>query len=480
MRIINTIIAPGSALEGVMESGMPCRSSEGEDVRAAALWAGSGRWYAVAAVVCIAFLAFVGGSFAMYVRAFPAEPLRRAFQGGVALYDRELAYNNPLKTDFWQPARTSARGVIRHDAARAQAGLTLYTSGHDHRAFLIDMTGRVVHEWHIPYSQVWQPGAGVKKPRPDRFIYIEKAHVFPNGDLLALYTAIGDTPWGYGLVKVDRNSRPIWRYFENAHHDFTFDPAGNIYVLTHRISQAIVPQHEHLTRPRIDDFVVRLSPDGQELGKLWLINAFAQSRFGRRLHFGSWQAHASNGDYLHANSVHVLTQPVAGMPGSRAGHLLVSLRELSTLALFDMENDRLVSVMTGPWIRQHDAEVLPSGRILLFDNEGGVGGPGRSRVLEFDPPSLRIEWSYGDHPDEPLDSVTRSSQNRLANGNTLIVESMAGRVLEVTPEGDVVWEFVNPVRGGPRQNRVPIIFWVDRLDPTRDFTPAFRDSLGLN
>ena len=32
---------------------------------------------------------------------------------------------------------------------------------------------------------------------------------------------------------------------------------------------------------------------------------------------------------------------------------------------------------------------------------------------------------------------------RLPNGNTLITESDAGRVFEVTEGGDIVWEFVN-------------------------------------
>lgn len=444
-----------------------------------------GRWYTAVAIVCIAFLAFVAGSFvmqvsfAMQVKVLPVEPLRRAFQGGLALYDREFAYKDPHQTDFWQPSRSPARGVVRHDAASAQQGLTLYSSAHDHRAYLIDMAGRVVHQWHVPYSRIWDKTAKVKKPRPDLFVHIEKAHVFANGDLLALYTAIGDTPWGYGLVKVDREGRVLWKYLANTHHDFTFDDAGNIYVLTHEISEAKVPDYDKLISPRIDDFVVKLSPEGRELRKVWLLGAFAQSRFGGRLHFGPWQAHTSNGDYLHANSVHVLKAPIPGVPESRPGQVLVSLREFSTLALFDVETGRMNWAATGPWVRQHDAEVLANGHILLFDNKGSVGGPGPSRVLEFDPRTYAIAWSYGDRPDQPLNSKTRSSQNRLRNGNTLIVESLAGRVLEVTPSGEIAWEFVNPVRGGAKHDRVPIIFWVDRLDPQLDFTQEFRDSLGL-
>jgi hypothetical protein len=439
----------------------------------------AGRWYAIVAPLCVAFLAFVAGAFVMYRGLYPAEPLRRAFQGGVALFDRTFTYNDPLKIDFWQPARTGARGVTRYDATRAQVGLTLYTSGHAHRAFLIDMSGRVMHEWSVPYSGIWERGGAVKTPRPDPFIYIEKSHVFPNGDLLALYAAIGDTPWGYGLVKVDRNGRVIWKYLGNTHHDFSLDEAGNIYVLTQEISEADLPGFEELHKPRIDDFIVKLSPQGRELHRLWLTGAFAQSRFGRRLLFSPWQAQAGNGDYLHTNSVEVLKKAVPGIPDSRHGQILVSLRELSTIALMDMDSGRTVWATTGPWVRQHDAKVLPNGHILLFDNEGGVGGPGPSRVLEFDPGSYELEWSYGDRPDEPLNSAIRSSQSRLANGNTLIVESMAGRLVEVTPTGDVVWEYVNPVRGGPNNERIPIIFWVQRVDPQRDLTPEFRHSIGL-
>jgi Arylsulfotransferase (ASST) len=65
----------------------------------------------------------------------------------------------------------------------------------------------------------------------------------------------------------------------------------------------------------------------------------------------------------------------------------------------------------------------------------------------------------------PFDSAIRSSQQRLANGNTLITESSGGRVLEVTAAGDIVWQFVNPVRGGDQNDQIPIICWAQRLDP---------------
>ena len=47
-------------------------------------------------------------------------------------------------------------------------------------------------------------------------------------------------------------------------------------------------------------------------------------------------------------------------------------------------------------------------------------------------------------PDKVFFSNERGSNQRLANGNTMITESDRGRVFEVTPGGDVVWQFLNP------------------------------------
>lgn len=435
------------------------------------------RLISVMAVLAVAFLSYLAGSYMMHQKIYPADTVRRAFVGGLALYDRAMGYNNPFDTPFWNVARTDGRGVLRHDRTRAQQGLTLYSSGHAHGAFLIDMDGTVVHKWTLPYSQVWEKGGAVKRPLADPYIYIEKAHVFANGDLLALYTVIGDTPWGYGLVKVDSDSNVIWKFLDHAHHDFDVGDDGSIYVLTQAISDVDLPGLPDLTKPRIDDFVVKLSPDGKVQNRISLTGAFATSPYARRLHFVPWEVHARNGDYLHTNSVEVLKHAIPGISKSRPGQVLVSLREVSMIALADFDSQSIPWATTGPWIRQHAARALDNGNIILFDNEGNPDGHGISRVLEFDPGTFEIKWSYTGNETAPLESVTRSSQNRLANGNTLIVESEAGRLLEVTPEGDIVWEFVNPVRDPERGDRIPIIFWVARLDPERYFTPDFRARL---
>jgi outer membrane protein assembly factor BamB len=141
--------------------------------------------------------------------------------------------------------------------------------------------------------------------------------------------------------------------------------------------------------------------------------------------------------------------------------------------VLDPETERLEWAARGSWLGQHDPDILPNGNILLFDNYGWFEKPeGRSRVIEFDPQTMEIVWQYAGTPEQPFESLIRASQQRLANGNTLITESSGGRLLEVTPAGEIVWQFVNPVRGGEDNDRLPIIASAQRFDPN-DLDAAF-------
>src|SRR4030042_6634726 len=109
---------------------------------------------------------------------------------------------------------------------------------------------------------------------------------------------------------------------------------------------------------------------------------------------------------------------------------------------------------------QHDAHMIPQGlpgegNVLVFDNQGAAGFPPihlnmfpGSRVLEIDPMTQEILWQYdasvGGHPFWMFFSSFISSARRLPNGNTLICEGMHGRLFQVTRQGQLVWEYVNP------------------------------------
>jgi hypothetical protein len=124
-------------------------------------------------------------------------------------------------------------------------------------------------------------------------------------------------------------------------------------------------------------------------------------------------------------------------------HVIISLRHQDLLAIVDWEERAIVWAwgqedISGP----HDATLLANGNILAFDN-----GLDRawSRVIEVDPRTNEIVWQYGSEHEDVFYSRSRGGSQRLTNGNTLITVSGDGRVIEVSPEGDVVWAYQNDV-----------------------------------
>ncbi|MDN3722177.1 hypothetical protein QW131_30720 [Roseibium salinum] len=137
---------------------------------------------------------------------FPGPQISKAIEAGTALYGKLNAQHNVYQSDLWVPQRNDVQGVSVNRGAAVQEGLTLYTTGDKPSAYLIDAEGNVVHEWSRPFSTVWSPGKGdLQQPQPDSHVYFRHAHAFPNGDLLAIYEGVGDTPYGYGMVKLNRD-----------------------------------------------------------------------------------------------------------------------------------------------------------------------------------------------------------------------------------------------------------------------------------
>ena len=429
--------------------------------------------YLLACLAAVALLGFVAGSLATVHDTYAGQVMENAYRAGKALHLKLTRYDEPFQADLWRQARTQSAGVTIHRPDRVQAGLTLYTSGHTQAAYLIDMEGRTVHTWSLPFSAVWDRTAAVHRPQPDSHLYIEKALLYPNGDLLAIYVAVGDTPWGYGLVKMDRHSRVIWKYLQHAHHDVDVGPDGRIYVLINEVATDRIAGFPQIRPPRIDDMVAILSPDGQELKRVNLLHAMARSPYARLLSTVPWYTTRDNGDYLHTNTVNVLDGTrAAKLPEAGPGRVLLSFREINAIAILDIDRDEIVWATRGPWLRQHDPDLLANGNILLFDNQGHVGPGGVTRLIEFDPATRQVVWSYAGTAQERFESEVRSSQERLPNGNTLITESDGGRLFEITPAGETVWSYTNPVRGGSEGELIPIVAWAQRIDPdvlTADF-----------
>ncbi len=354
-------------------------------------------------------------------------------------------------------------GVTRHDKETAYQGLNFYLSGHAPRAYLTDMEGNVVHEW----------GTDLKKSRPGGQIHWRRAHLFPNGDLLAFE---GDGQ-GEGMVlrKLDKDSNPIWTYEGRCHHDLFVEEDGTIYVITKRK----LTEHGKLKLegPIWEDCITVLTPQGEEVRTISLLDCFLNSDYAYVLYYM-----ARDGDPFHTNTIELFDGSLADkIPIFKKGHALISIRHLSTIAIVDLDKEKVTWMLWGMFRVQHQPVVLENGNILLFDN-GDIAG--KSRVLEFNPLTQEIVWAYRGDATNKFFSETCGSNQRLPNGNTLITESESGRAFEVTPENRIVWEFLNSHRAGAEDELIATLFELIRVDPSslsflgRDTSTPARALLG--
>ena len=409
----------------------------------------------------IALLVFLVGMLVGRYRLPPSGALNAAKDAAVALGEKYLVAEEP----FAFGTRHERGGVVTWDRARAYPGVTLFTGYRDGRfgAVLLDMAGVVLHRWDAVFGEVWPDGAPhVRDRAPDRLVTWHGVHLFPDGDLLLNFQG-GNFPLGGGLVRLDRDSRVKWRLARNTHHDMAVLPDGTILVPAHEYREGGVPECAGLlSPPYYEDMVLEVSPDGQVREEIPVLRALCGSAYKGLFSVigtesGGWQGRIDSTDPLHLNNVDVVTpEQAASLPMARAGDLLLSLRNLNAVGFLDPEAGEFRWMLTGPFVRQHDPDLLPNGDLLVFDNRGGARGADHAQVIEIDPRTQAIAWRYAGDGDASLSSEKMGNQQALPNGDILITESWGGRILEVTraPEPAVVWEYVNllpPDDGGERR-----------------------------
>jgi hypothetical protein len=269
----------------------------------------------------------------------------------------------------------------------------------------------------------------------------------------------------------------IWALSNNAHHDLQVMDDGTIYVLTWTVE--LDPQ-VHRRLPILHDRVTKLSADGQVLQEWSILEALRGTPWEGEIGF------REEGDIFHTNTLEVLDGSHSG--GHRAfrkGRFLLSFRVTHALAVMDPFLGKIAWYEKGPWNSQHQPSLLANGNILLFNNNSvkkpvpaGAEAvePGPSEILEYDPVAREVVWRYSGTPGEKkFYSSAAGSVARLPNGNFLASLSFQGRALEITPEGQIVWDYRAPFKIGSKVSNTPEYV---RLSP--DFPLGWTQSAGAD
>jgi Arylsulfotransferase (ASST) len=339
--------------------------------------------------------------------------------------------------------KRSGVGLRACDPDRACPGFTLFApqSGGG-KVYLIDLEGNVRHTWQMPY------------PPGNSGYLTERGTYFYNGKTIEdSKRFISQRPWkGGAALEVDWNGRLLWEVrHPDHHHDGIRLRNGNILLIClAQLPQDLVPRikggmpgTEH-NGEMYSDYLVEMTTDGRVV---WEWHA--------------WEHLDPETDCITA----VQDQREAWTHGNGLAELpnsdiVLSFRNISTVIVIDRKTGKIIWKLGAPPLSgQHAPMPLPNGNLLLFDN-----GPHRldhtmpfSRVVEIDLATKQIVWKYQEKREYEFFSPRISNAQRLANGNTLICEGDFGRLFEVTRDGELVWEFVNPYFGeGPNgpNNRV--------------------------
>lgn len=411
-------------------------------------------------------------------------------------------------------AQENTVGLLSYDADESYDGYNLIYPHRQPNVFLLDNCGEIVHQWEgeagiTPGNTAYlMPNGNLVKT------------VTPPGSAGFPIFAPGA---GGGVEIRSWDNELLWDYTVNndtirMHHDIAVKENGNILIVAWDYMSA----EEAIQAGRDPALIAANSmwPDkiievnmAKEVVWEWraqdhLIQDFDSTKdnFGvisenpGKINF-NYDTNDGSPDWMHVNAMDyheergqillsvpqfdevwiidntTTTEEAAGTFGGRANRGGEILYRWGNDFAYDMdvlENQQLFF--------QHDAQwandfLIPShpdfDNILVFNNRIGSDF---SAVSLFDPGWDMYKWSYGKntddtfapestyatitHPDpQALFSTGLSGSQPLENGNYLISSGRQGYAFELTPDNEIVWEYVTPIIGGAQatQGDVPAI-----------------------
>jgi hypothetical protein len=325
----------------------------------------------------------------------------------------------------------------------------------EHTVKLIELSsGDTVHQWFLHYDEIFADtpvdGGSYKLFSKDR---LRMQHPLLDADGSIVFNT-QDGP----LVKIDACSRHIWTNNTHFHHSIEFD--GNHDIWATAVTYPPSADTTIMGGRYRDDALARLNTDGEilelrSLTSIMIQNGYRGLLYGIRDFGTTNQKHPI--DLFHLNDI---TPALYDGRFWKKGDLLLSMRNLSSVALYRPSTNRILWIKTGPWLNQHDVNFLGDSKITVFGNDHirGLDIYNKDNISEiyiFDLQSGEISTPYTKQLIElAIRSPTEGRSRVMDDGGVFIAESNFGRLVKLSEKG-LQWSYVN--RYGP--NEVGKISW---------------------
>ena len=360
-------------------------------------------------VITLMLAAFLSGVYVTVKRGVPYELLRDAYRTGKTLFafyktkDETRLLNYAITVDI-SPDSLAARR-FEFIGADELADPILVMGGLDYFAeycpnavgcLAVEYDGRGEVRHAYPYHLDKLETAPLLSDFPhEQFGYSfvpTGISAYSNGDLFTVFHFRYSFPFAGGVARINRNGQVIWFRRDYSHHipymtdgDIALVPSlrvregpVEIKLKNNRTFAYTSTFPFRRARTFYNDFVHVIDGNGQLLNAISVLDAILESPFVPSLRF----AHIR--DPTHLNFVHQLREDAGGAAGIAPGDLVVSLRDLDAFGILDGTSHQLKRLVRGSFFRQHSVMHLEGSKFLMFDNWGGDGEHGPSRLLMVD------------------------------------------------------------------------------------------------
>jgi hypothetical protein len=339
----------------------------------------------------------------------------------------------------------------------------------------MDEDGDVLHTWKVGGGDIF--GNQITQRGDPSGTSIHGSYLFENGDVLVNLEYVG-------MARIDACGDVRWSLGEGNHHSIARADDGSFWGPgvhpERRASSERYPEGFPGLRGKKVwvDRILRVSEEGEVLRDINVLDVLYENgleRYIPKVLGGVWPSPQSMiADITHLNDVEPLSASMADeYPLFEAGDLLVSLRSLSMVFVFDPETLQVRWHASDPLIYQHDPDFTGGGWIGVFDNNQDIAGGrmlGGSRIVALQPHTDSVDIRFPTPRSPFFYTGTQGKWQNLENGNMLLTETNAGRALEVDSTGEAVWEWIH----SPYENsQVPAITNAHRTGLSRDETASW-------